>query len=128
MNSGKMTGEGPRRPKRIKAYRKASLALALTAFASVLTSSTPGLACLRTPSLAAVDAALSGSKVPAPDHAKAVELRAELSGLLSQHRLREAPQVEARIMDTLGFRLAARRKSQIGWGRHCGGHWVAKTN
>jgi hypothetical protein len=122
----KMTAEGPGRPKLIQAYRPAIFVLALAAFASVLTSSAPSMACLRTPSLAFVDAALARGKLSGPAHAKAVELRAELSDLISQHRRREALQVEAQIMEMMGFRFLKHRLNS--WGRGCGGRWVAKTN
>jgi hypothetical protein len=92
-------------------------------FVISMLAAVPSSACLRTPSLAIVDGFLSNTKLSPPDRAKAIELRADLVELLAhrnQGRLTErsettraALQVEAQIMDMLGFRLVPTR----GWGR-----------
>jgi len=62
-------------------------------------------ACLRIPSLATVDEALSKAELSSQNKAKALELRAKLADLLSQGDDRGARALEEQIMDIAGLKL-----------------------
>jgi hypothetical protein len=87
----------------------------LTAFC--MTATAPSLACLRQPSLADIDDALSKHTLSSPDWDKAMELRAKMAEFLAQRKYRDAAAVEAQIMDIVGLKLERTR----GCGR-----WVPK--
>jgi hypothetical protein len=72
----------------------------------------PGWGCLRTPSLAAVDDALSKNTLSGADQTKAMALRERLADLLAQGNYRIARPVEAQIMEIIGLKLKRTRN----WG------------
>jgi hypothetical protein len=85
-----------------------------------MVAANPSLACMHIASLAAVDDALSKSKLSEPEQTKAMQLRATLADLLTKADRGAARDVETQIMDMLGLKL----KPSRGWG--CG-QWVPKT-